>query len=369
MGKPVSSSGTMHASFYPSQQVWPAMAGASSGYAHLHPQQMMGGPSAAMIMRSESQATLLSSTDSGSQDDTSHTLYAYGHPTTAVLTQSTPNLPLMRTSPLNVTVPPLPPQQFPSATRQRSQSSPHRVQLGENVDAGMDVPSSGKAQRHSRPLSISLSRQNSYQGASSPSPRRPAPLSRANSAQTVSRSRPRSLAASAFGITPISTEEAYVGSPLASPAMSVSLSSGPHSAGMHNRSRSDVSLAPLGHSMGGMTISPDLSETGDMSTSRMDGTHNMTPLTPYTPAHYPGNHHGHIKGGSASVPTSSSGTFLPQDYSNLPDEQVYVAQHFAAQQAPYHVRPPQAAQAYNMPPGHDHRPAMQGQQEFLMMHH
>lgn len=184
--------------------------------------------------------------------------------------------------------------------RQRSQSSP------QVIEPAYMSPSSGKASRFARPAPLNLTRQNSYHGTS-PSPRRPVPLSRANSSQPgMRRSRPTSLAASAFGITPITSgDEMY--SPLHSP--STSSGSG---AGTHSRQRSDVSLG-FTSSMGGMTISPDMSDSGEPST-----VHHMPmtvpPLTPVTPNHATGG---------PGVFAAQVDFEIPADMSGMPPHALY----------------------------------------------
>lgn len=153
------------------------------------------------------------------------------------------------------------------SSRRRSQSSPHL--LGE---PGNMSPSSGKASRFSmRPSPLNLQRQNSYHG-SSPSPRRPVALTRSNTSQggnSLRRSRPTSLAASAFGITPINGDDQVSASPVISPVSST--------AGTHSRQPSDASLVPFTSSLGGMTISPTISDNGAVG--------GAPPLTPITPGY------------------------------------------------------------------------------------
>lgn len=207
-----------------------------------------------MLSRSQSAATL-SSSDSSSQEmyQPSPIFAPISTPNRIGATQSEPDLVHLDTTP---------------GSRKRSQSSPHLL-----AQPGMQSPSSGKVSRLVRPAPLNLQRQNSYHGTS-PSPRRPAQLTRASSSHaSIRRSRPTSLAASAFGITPI-IGEAY--SPLGSPYTSAS-------SGSHSRQRSDTSLGPFTSSLSGMTISPDMSESGDSSAMSMPMT--VPPLTPITPAH------------------------------------------------------------------------------------
>lgn len=166
--------------------------------------------------------------------------------------------------------------------RQRSQSSPQVLNQLVNVEPGTASPSSGRVR--SRPGSSSLSRQNSYSGAS-PSPRRPNGLVRANSstsnlvmsASQRRANRPPSLAASAFGLTPMSQDGAW--SPMPSPTTSGS------STGTHSRRRSEAgTLAPFTSSLSVMSISPDISTPGSM----MFHPGAVPPLTPVSPNGYSG---------------------------------------------------------------------------------
>ena len=254
-------------------------------YSMVHPDQSMMYAPSMMISRSHSAATFSSS-------DSSQDMY---HPSPGSMTTS------MTQTSMYVTPEIITPNRMGNsesdllridttpATRARSQSSPQLLH-----GPGTQSPSSGKA-KVARPSPLSLQRQNSYHGAS-PSPRRPA-LTRSNTAQIpqTRRTRPTSLAASAFGITPIVGDEQLPFSPLVSPATSngTSLSS----IGTHSRHRSDVSLAPFTSSMGGMTISPDMS----------DGDHGMAmtmgvPLTPMTP----GNPSSFASGDYAEMPMAES---------------------------------------------------------------
>ena len=210
-----------------------------------------------MLSRSQSVATLSSSDSSGGQElyQPSPSFAPVDTPNRMILTKSEPDLSQLDMTP---------------GSRKRSQSSPQL--LGQ---PGLQSPSSGKAMRLVRPSPLNLHRQNSYHGTS-PSPRRPAQLVRANSTTTTGgarRFRPTSLAASAFGITPI-IGEAY--SPVGSPSAS-------SSNGTHSRGRSDHSLAPFTTSMSGMTISPDMSDSGEHGALPVGMT--IPPLTPVTPAH------------------------------------------------------------------------------------
>lgn len=212
-------------------------------------------PQAIGLQRSQSAMTM-SSSDSSSQSIFQQSPHSNLVPTPEIVTpyhhnQSEPDLVQLGAIP---------------STRQRSQSSPQII-----GEPGGQSPSSGKASRSVRPSPLSLHRQNSYHG-SSPSPRRPAPLARANTSQigVARRSRPTSLAASAFGITPIHAEEAHGDS-------SAMVSPGLATTSAHSRAASEASLAPFANSMGGMTISPTMSDTADI------GSAVTQPITPMTP--------------------------------------------------------------------------------------
>lgn len=168
-----------------------------------------------------------------------------------------------------------------SPNRQRSQSSPQVLNLGGSlVDPGTMSPSSGKM-RTQRPVTSALTRQNSYHGAS-PSPRRSTALTRATSSSsnlllTASQrraNRPPSLAASAFGLTPMSQDGSW--SPVPSPTTSGS------SSGTHSRRRSEVGALVPFSSLSVMSISPDVSTPG--SATMQPGI--VPPLTPLSPKGY-----------------------------------------------------------------------------------
>ena len=212
-----------------------------------------------MLSRSQSVATLSSSDSSGGNEmyQPSPSFAPIDTSNRMVLTRSESDL-----SQLDVA----------AGSRQRSQSSPQVI-----GEPGRQSPSSGKAIRLVRPSPLNLQRQNSYHGSSA-SPHRPAQLVRANSITGgTRRSRPTSLAASAFGITPI-VGEAY--SPLGSPSTS-------SSNGTHSRGRSDTSLTPFTTSVAGMTISPDISDLGEPGAPFLPMS--IPPLTPITPAHVAAN--------------------------------------------------------------------------------
>ena len=198
-------------------------------------------------------------------------------------------------------------------SRSRSQSSPQLMSA-----PGAQTPSSGKAARHVRPSPLTLQRQNSYHGTS-PSPRRPVPLTRSNTAQVlVRRTRPTSLAASAFGITPIKTEGTFAQSPICSPAGSMTSTSASSGVGGHTRQQSDVEaslVAPFQSSnMGGMQmsqISPNASESSE--TGGYVGM--QVPLTPMTPGH----------GGHPNVYSSGGASGDYVDMANQGDYKVQIA--------------------------------------------
>jgi hypothetical protein len=163
--------------------------------------------------------------------------------------------------------------------RQRSRSSP-RPQSGAVAQPGSVDPASGRAPR----ATVSgLQRQNSYHGIASPSPRR-SDLNRTHStAGSISSKRqgkPASLAASAFGLTPVQTGAGF--SPVPSPSTAAS----------NHSQRSDMQqgMQPFTHSMSGMAISPEtMSSSGTMSTSSSSQsvagqpTHGP-PITPLQPS-------------------------------------------------------------------------------------
>ncbi|KAK8864344.1 hypothetical protein IAR55_001591 [Kwoniella newhampshirensis] len=191
------------------------------------------------------------------------------------------------------------------SSRSRSQSSPQVL-----VEPGMQSPSSGKASKH-RPAPLHLQRQNSYHGTS-PSPRRAVGLSRTNSIQGSVRraNRPLSLAASAFGFTNMDPQGAN--SPIQSPSTS----------GSHSRQRSDVSVS---HGLSGMTISPNISENGEMQ-GMMPMSMSMAtvpPLTPITPGHavqsgiFPNNDYGEIQGDINHYATMPNKHYSQAHYANV----------------------------------------------------
>ena len=254
-----------------------------------------------MLSRSQSAVTLSSSSSSGQELYRPSPSYdTIGTPNHMNPTKSEPDL-------VNLDMTP--------SSRQRSQSSPQMI-----VQPGMQSPSSGKALRQVRPSPLNLHRQNSYHG-SSPLPRRPATLTRANSTQGggMRRARPTSLAASAFGITPITVAEGTF-SPMGSPS----------STGTHSRQRSDVSLAPFTSSLSGMSISPDMSDSGDSNSVAM--AMSVPPLTPITPGHqaasngvFPANDYGEIQGDLAR----HYATLPNKHYANYTHHHGYPPQDFA----------------------------------------
>ncbi|RXK40152.1 hypothetical protein M231_02610 [Tremella mesenterica] len=247
-GKPTSSPMHINYAYYPYN---------ATAFPMMSP---MGGP--VMLSRSQSTVTLSSSDSSG------HEAFQMSpnFPSTDMATPHAPDRVAAVRSETDLL-------HFDTSTggRQRSQSSPQFIQ-----PAGVS-PSSGKATRFPRPSPLNLSRQNSYHGTS-PSPRRVVPLARTNSSQQgMRRPRPTSLAASAFGITPISNDGNC--SPMQSPSTSGS------SNGVHSRQRSDISLG-FTSSMSGMTISPNMSDTSEPSVMTSSGL-TVPPLTPITPGHGP----------------------------------------------------------------------------------
>jgi hypothetical protein len=241
-----------------------------------------------MLSRSQSSLTL-SSSDSSSQEYQASPNFQsqpFMPPSNQFAMKSEPDLTHIDTTP---------------NSRQRSQSSPQ-------VLGDMLSPSSGKVIKV-RPSPGSLSRQNSYNG-SSPSPRRPVPLSRANSSQGgIRRSRPGSLAASAFGLTPLPNDY---------------LPSSPSSMSSHSRQRSDVSLGPTTSYLSGMTLSPDMSERGDIMPIPLA----VPPLTPITPGYAATN---------AVFPNTDFGEIQrdPQvQFATMPNKH-YAATHYVQQQQYY----------------------------------
>ncbi|KAJ9119572.1 hypothetical protein QFC22_003281 [Naganishia vaughanmartiniae] len=165
--------------------------------------------------------------------------------------------------------------------RQRSRSSP-RPQPGAVAQPGNVDPASGRAPR----ATVSgLQRQNSYHGIASPSPRR-SDLNRTHStAGSISSKRqgkPASLAASAFGLTPVQTGDGFTPAP--SPSIAVSNHS--------RRSEIQQGMQPFTHSMSGMAISPEtVSSSGTMSTSSSSQSvaghpAHGPPITPLQPSGY-----------------------------------------------------------------------------------
>ncbi|KAK4689069.1 hypothetical protein P7C73_g1051, partial [Tremellales sp. Uapishka_1] len=247
----------------------PTMSTVNHGFGGYYPytgapypsQSPMGG--SLMLSRSQSSVTLSSSGSSG-QEAYQHSPHQFQSPTFMgppqshiAVNKSEPDLSHIDTT--------------PGGSRQRSQSSPQTLtEMGAMVS-----PSSGKTSsiRVNRPSPMGLQRQNSYQGTTSPSPRKPVTLTRTTSSQgTLKRSRPQSLAASAFGLTPLHGDEVYSPSPLNSPSTSAS-------SGTHSRQHSIASLTPFTSSLSVMSISPDMSEGGDGHPLSMT----VPPMTPLTP--------------------------------------------------------------------------------------
>ena len=230
-------------------------------------------------------------------------------------------------------------------TRARSQSSPQNLSHPASV-----TPSSGKA----RPSPLTLHRQDSYHG-SSPSPRRPAGLTRANSIAgsssggSLRRGRPGSLGASVFGFSQITATPStgHSGSTMHSPATSVS-----SSVGGHMRARSDVSAMsatmPYTANMGSLVLSPDLSESGEMTGHSSQG---LVPLTPATPADGMGQTH-MVQAPDFGEQPHQGG----QQYATMPNKHYQSAQvyghpqpnpHYNQQYTGHHYTQPSSA--YNSP--------------------
>lgn len=209
-------------------------------------------------------------------------------------------------------------------SRQRSQSSPQ-------IEPGMLSPSSGKAVK---PSPLALQRQNSYHGSGS-SPRRPM-LSRANTSQLPTRrSRPGSLAASVFGITPLGGDDSPYSpnSPSASSGASLSRNGSISHSHTHSRARSDASsslaLTPFTTSMGVLNISPDVEtpETASsMSSHQMPMPLAIPPLTPNTPLHAQGG-----------APTFSP-DYVPSEGDHSPMDFVHAHVHPATQGVQAHAK-------------------------------
>ncbi|KAJ9091997.1 hypothetical protein QFC19_008865 [Naganishia cerealis] len=163
--------------------------------------------------------------------------------------------------------------------RQRSRSSP-RPQPGVIAQPGNIDPASGRAPRSTV---SGLQRQNSYHGIASPSPRRSDTNRTHSSTGSISSKRqgkPASLAASAFGLTPVQTGDGF--SPAPSPSTAVSTQA--------QQSDMQQGMQPFTHSMSGMAISPEtMSSSGTMSTS--SSSHSVggpqahgQPITPLQPS-------------------------------------------------------------------------------------
>lgn len=160
--------------------------------------------------------------------------------------------------------------------RQRSRSSP-RLQLESTVaQPGTADPASGRAPRTTV---TGLQRQNSFHGIASPSPQRSG-LQRTHSSASNMASRrqgkPVSLAASAFGLTPVQAEEGP------SPGPS------PSTASSHRGQQSESQgMQPFTHSMSGMAISPEtMSSSGTSSSQSVGGPSHGQPVTPLQPSGY-----------------------------------------------------------------------------------
>lgn len=227
-------------------------------------------------------------------------------------------------------------------TRARSQSSPQNLSHPASV-----TPSSGKAGKSTRPSPLTLHRQDSYHG-SSPSPRRPLGLTRANSVassgSSLRRGRPGSLGASVFGFSQItatpSTGHSGSTSTFHSPATSIS-----SSVGSHMRARSDVSTMsvtmPYTGNMGDLVLSPDLSESGEMTGT---SSHGAVPLTPATPADGMGSAH--------MVPAPDFGEQSHQggqQYATMPNKHYRSAQDYGHTQPQAQYNQQYTTEQYSQP--------------------
>lgn len=240
-------------------------------------------------------------------------------------------------------------------SRERPQTSP------QDFDGGVS-PSSGKAVK---PSPLALQRQNSYHGYGGQ--RRPTPLSRSNTANSTGRrSRPGSLAASAFGITPLGGDEPY--SPH-SPASSGGISRNGSLSG-HSRARSgttgSMGMTPFTDQLGVLNISPGMDTpetTASSASSTMPMPLSIPPLTPITPGHPHAHQHSYPNG--AAYAYGHGGGYMPA----LAHEYTSPAydQHASIHSMPYGTMPNkhyasptyayqnyQAGQAYEMPPTSAH---------------
>lgn len=291
-------------------------------------------PGTAPLSRTGSSATLSSGSSEYAQPHSAGQMHDNGItiPHGLVFTRSDTDLVYTPQSQEDLTAPQV---DTTPTSRQRSRSSP------QNLDVGIS-PSSGKA---AKPSPLALQRQNSFHGYGGS--RRPTPLSRSNTATSSGRrSRPGSLAASAFGITPIGGDEAY--SPH-SPASSGGISRNGSLSG-HSRGRSgtggSIGMTPFADQMGIMTISPGM-DTPETSVSSASSTMPMPlsvpPLTPITPGHPHGHgySHGHYAhAGHYAHPHEYSSSAYDQQpsvhsmpYGTMPNK------HYASPTYAYHNYP------------------------------
>lgn len=160
--------------------------------------------------------------------------------------------------------------------RQRSRSSP-RLQLESTVaQPGTADPASGRAPR----TTVSgLQRQNSFHGIASPSPQRSGLQRTHSSASNMAgrrQGKPASLAASAFGLTPVQAEDGFSPGPSPSTASS-----------QRNQQSETQGMQPFTHSMSGMAISPEtMSSSGTSSSQSVGGPSHGQPITPLQPSGY-----------------------------------------------------------------------------------
>lgn len=161
-------------------------------------------------------------------------------------------------------------------SRQRSRSSPRLQSESTVAQPGTVDPASGRAPR----TTISgLQRQNSFHGIASPSPQRSGLQRTHSSASNMPgrrQGKPASLAASAFGLTPVQAEDAHSPAPSPSTASSHRV--------QHNETQG---MQPFTHSMSGMAISPEtMSSSGTSSSQSVGGPSHGQPITPLQPSGY-----------------------------------------------------------------------------------
>lgn len=226
-------------------------------------------------------------------------------------------------------------------SRHRSRSSPSAsaafgAMNGQFQAPGLD-PAHGRAPRLS---TTTLQRQNSYHGAASPSPRRQnSGLHRSNSsASSVSHkrgSRPTSLAASAFGLTPMSAPQSEDNSPYPSP-----VGVHPHHTSFHHAVGGPMSVIDISPG----TISSAGTLSSSSSTNSITAAHpgHLPPLTPVShQTHYP-QHMQHQQHHLYEMSKLSEAQHHPQYYNHAPQHHHQESDPVAAQYA-YASYP----QAYN----------------------